>query len=145
MAASDQLAKLVDRAKEAESRAAAAGHRAKTEVEQDVSSARASAQANADRLRETAEARRAEASDWWADVHKTWSEYADAMRRTMEKRHTEHDIDRARLRAANAEDDAQFAIDVAYSAIEEAEYAVLDATLARMDADDLSAKSGAIA
>jgi hypothetical protein len=31
------------------------------------------------------------------------------------------------------------AIDYAYEAIEEAEYAVLDATLARMDADALAA------
>jgi len=33
----------------------------------------------------------------------------------------------------------RFAIDYAYGAIEEAEYAVLDATLARMDADALAA------
>ena len=32
-----------------------------------------------------------------------------------------------------------FAIDFAYAAIEEAEYAVLDAELARMEADELSA------
>jgi hypothetical protein len=33
-----------------------------------------------------------------------------------------------------------FAIDYAYATIEEAEYAVLDALLAQMDADELAAK-----
>ena len=40
-----------------------------------------------------------------------------------------------------AEDDAQFAIDFAYSAIVESEYAVLDATVARMEADELAGRS----
>jgi hypothetical protein len=43
------------------------------------------------------------------------------------------------LRADIAEDDAVFAIDYAYAAIEEAEYAVLDASLARVEADELAA------
>ena len=38
-----------------------------------------------------------------------------------------------------AEKDAEFAIDYTYWAIEEAEYAALDATLARMNADSLAA------
>ena len=41
-----------------------------------------------------------------------------------------------------AEDDARFAIDFAYSAIGEAEYAVLDASLARMEADEQSEEAG---
>ena len=40
-----------------------------------------------------------------------------------------------------SEKDASFAVDYAYAAIEEAEYAVLDARLARMNADDLAAGS----
>jgi hypothetical protein len=38
-----------------------------------------------------------------------------------------------------AEQDASYAIDYAYAAVEEAEYAVLQAELARMDADQLEA------
>jgi hypothetical protein len=38
-----------------------------------------------------------------------------------------------------AEDDTLYAIDYAYAAVEEAEYAVLQAELARMDADELDA------
>jgi hypothetical protein len=39
----------------------------------------------------------------------------------------------------DAEADALFAIDYAYATIEQAEYSVLDAIAARMEADDLAA------
>jgi hypothetical protein len=48
---------------------------------------------------------------------------------------------KAQHNADNAEGDALFAIDYAYAAIEEAEYAVLDASLARMKADELAASA----
>jgi hypothetical protein len=48
-------------------------------------------------------------------------------------------VDRPQRRAENAEDDAAFAIDFAYAALEEAEYAALDASLARMEANELAA------
>jgi hypothetical protein len=41
-----------------------------------------------------------------------------------------------RRRADDAEADALFAIDYAYATVEEAEYAVLDAISARMEAED---------
>jgi hypothetical protein len=59
----------------------------------------------------------------------------------MADRRAEHDVDRANNRAENAEVDAAFAIDYAVAAIEEAEYAVLDASLARMEADELAEAS----
>ena len=48
----------------------------------------------------------------------------------------------ARRRGDIAEKDATFAVRFALAAVEEAEYAVLYATLARMGADSLAAKSG---
>ncbi len=47
--------------------------------------------------------------------------------------------DRAEKIAEKREDDAAFAVQFAYAAIEEAEYAVLDAALARAEADEASA------
>ena len=44
----------------------------------------------------------------------------------------------AQRAADSAEDDAAWAIDYAYAAIDEADYAVLQAMLARMDADALA-------
>src|SRR5438128_32892 len=65
MALSDQLTKLAARAKEAEDRAVAAKTKARAELEQDVQSARETAQAQADQMRETAEANKGKVSDWW--------------------------------------------------------------------------------
>ncbi len=64
-----------------------------------------------------------------------------AVKENMADRKAEHDVDWANKRAENAEGDAAFAIDYAVAAIEEAEYAVLDASLARMEADELAGAS----
>jgi hypothetical protein len=53
---SDELAKVAVRANEAEERTAAAAQKARTDLEQEVSSARESAQAQAEKLRGTAAA-----------------------------------------------------------------------------------------
>jgi hypothetical protein len=49
---------------------------------------------------------------------------------------------RAQEYADQAEADASFAVDYAYAAIDEAEYAVLDAALARKEADEMAAAPG---
>jgi hypothetical protein len=141
MAVSDQLTTLAARAKEAEEHAAAAQSKAKADLEADVKDARASAQAQADRLHESADANRARISAWWHDVQRSWSQHVAAVKEDMADRRAEHDVDRANKRAENAEGDAAFAIDYAVAAIEEAEYAVLNASLARMEADELAGAS----
>jgi hypothetical protein len=137
MALSDELAKLAARAKQAETRAAAAQKKARTELETDVSDARASASAQAEKLRETAEAGEGKVSDWWSGVQKAWSDHVDAVRADIGERKEKHDRAEARRAADDAQDDAQYAIDYAYAAVEEAEYAVLNAALARMESDEL--------
>jgi hypothetical protein len=134
MNTSDQLARLSARAREAEDRAAAAGGKAKADLEDDVASARASAQQHADQLHATAVESKGKISDWWTDVQDTWHAHV-----------AERDAAEAERRAENAESDALFAIDFAYSAIQEAEYAVLDAHLARMESDELATSSEATA
>lgn len=141
MAASDELTKLAARAKEAEDRAAAARGKAKAELEQDVETARTSAQEQAEELRKTADARKDKISVWWHDLQRSWDEHVATIRDDIEHRRAEHDVDRAERRAKRAEDDALFAIDYAFAAITEAEYAVLDADLARMEADQLTTES----
>ena len=141
MALSDQLAKLSQRAKEAEEHAAAARDKTKADVENDREMARATAQAQADRLHESADANRARISAWWHDVQRSWSQHVAAVKEDLTDRRAEHDVDRANKRAENAEGDAAFAIDYAVAAIDEAEYAVLDASLARMEANELAGAS----
>ncbi len=139
MALSDQLTELAARAKDAEEHAAAAQGKAKADVQADVEHARASAQDQAKKLRESAEANKNKVSVWWYDLQRTWNEHVAKIREDIESKRAGHDVDRAERRAEHRADDAAFAIQFAYAAIEEAEYAVLDAALARMEADELSA------
>jgi hypothetical protein len=142
MAVSDELMKLAERAKEAEDRTAAAQEKVKADVEQDVETSRAVAQQQAEQLRQTADAGRGKISDWWNDAQRDWNEHVAKVQASIETRKAERDLARAEGQADNAEADALFAIDYAYAAIGEAEYAALDATLARMEADEMAA-SGA--
>ena len=139
MALSDQLTGLAARAKEAEDRAGAVHGKAKADVQADVEQARASAQDRAKKLRESADANKNKLSVWWYDLQRTWNEHVAKIRDDIEGKRAEHDVDRADRRAEHRADDAAFAVEFAYAAIEEAEYAVLDAELARMEADELSA------
>jgi hypothetical protein len=143
MALSDQLGKLAERAKQAKTRAVAAQHKAASDLRGDVAVARATAQAEALKLRERAEADRGEISDWWLSVQKTWSDYIGAVHRRIDGANAKIDLAQARHAADTAENDASYAIDYAYAAIEQAEYAVLHAEFARMNADDLEAAAHA--
>jgi hypothetical protein len=142
MAVSDEMGKLAARAKEAEDRTAAAQAKAKSDLEQDVENARATAQDQADSLRESAEAGKGRISAWWHDIQRSWNDHLAAAREDIENRRADRDADRAQENADRAEADASFAISYASAAIDEAEYAVLDATLARKNADEMAAASG---
>jgi hypothetical protein len=138
MALSDQLTKLAARAKELEDRAAGAQTKAKNDLQKEVDQARDSAQAQADALRKSAEASKGKISAWWASVQKSWSDHLAAVRKDVKNKKAAHDVKAAQKVADQADDDASFAIDYAYAAIEEAEYAVLDAQLAHVEADELA-------
>ncbi len=141
MALSDQLAKLAARAKQAEDRATAAQKKARTDLESDVSTARASAEAHGEKLRDTAEAGKDRAASRWTDLQQSWNAHIAAVRADIDARQERHDRALAEREADVAEDDAAYAIDYAYAAVEEAEYAVLQAELARMDSDALQASA----
>jgi hypothetical protein len=114
MSSSDEFEKVATRAKEAATRAAAAGDKARSHLQEDVTAARAAAQEQTEKLRETAGESQGRISDRWADVQKPWNERVAAVREEIETRRAAHDVDKARPRAKRAEDDALFAIDVAY-------------------------------
>jgi hypothetical protein len=141
MALSDRLHRLADRAEEADRNAAAARDKAKADLEQDRENSRAVAQQEAEHLRESADTGRGKISDWWNDVQRSWNEHVAQIQKNVESKKAEIDLDQAKGRADNAEADAEFAIEFAYTAIGEAEYAVLDANLARKEADELSGVS----
>ena len=141
MTLSDQLTKLAARAKEAEDRAAAAQNKARADLEADVKTARESAKAQADQLSKTVEDQKGKLSAWWARLQRSWDEHIAEVRRNIDERRASHNLEAAQREADGADEDAAFAVDYAYAAIEEAEYAVLDARLARMNADELTGAS----
>jgi hypothetical protein len=131
--------KLAARAKETGDRTSAATQKAKADLEADVASARAAADAQAKKLRESTDAHKDDLSGWWSDQQQSWNALVAKIRGDLENKRAEHDKNRAERRAEHAANDAEVAIDFAYSAIVEAEYAVLDADLARIEADELAA------
>jgi hypothetical protein len=136
MDASQKLAKLSERAKEAEDNASAAQNQAKADVERSANEARARAEAHAEELHQSAAATGAQISASWNDMQKSWSNHMAQVRRGIDDKKGQLDARRAETRADDAEADALFAIDYAYGTVEEAEYAVLDAISARMEAED---------
>jgi hypothetical protein len=145
MALSDDLTKLAARTKEAETRAAAAREEARADLEQDVSSARASAEEQAEELRQGVEEGKKGISSFGKDLQRSWNEHVAKIREDMDSKKAEHDVHMAQRRADDAEAYASYSIDFAYSAVVEAEYASLDALLARKEADQRAAEPGATA
>ena len=77
----------------------------------------------AEDLRELAEENKGRISDRWAEVQEAWNQAIAKVREDIEGRKAEHDLHHKQRRAERAEDDDRFAIDFAYSAVVEAEYA----------------------
>jgi hypothetical protein len=138
MAMSDQLSTLAVRAKALEDNAAAAQKKSKSELEKDVKNARDAAQAQGDALKKSAETRKDRISSWWESLQRDWNKHLAAVRKSVDDKRAASDLNAAQKTADRADADAGFAIDYAYAAIEEAEYAVLDAELAHMEVTELT-------
>ena len=139
MTVSDQLSRLAARTKELEDRATAARQQARAELERDVEAARVESDANAEALSKSLDASEAEVSAWWTEVGRSWDSHIARMRDKVDKKVEQHDLKAAQRAADEATEYASYLIDYTYAAVEEAEYAVLDATLAQMEADELVA------
>jgi hypothetical protein len=99
---------LAQRAKVAQDRVAAAKSQARSDVEREVARVRDGAQQKADQLQAQTARAASGASQWWGDVQRTWSGHVARIREDVEGKKAEM------------------------------EYAVLNATLARLDADAAS-------
>jgi hypothetical protein len=85
-------------------------------------------------VREAADAGRT----WWNDTKASMKRPLDEVRAHVDKRQSEHELHHAQRTADAAHKDAAAAIEVAAYFLNVAEYAVLEAALARMAADDLA-------
>jgi len=131
------LAKLSERAKEAQERVAAVWSQEREAVERSANEARAAAKTHADKLSENAGAGQAHVSESWKEMQKSWSDHLAKMHENLRGAKTAIDLEEAENSAEDAWGDAVAAIDYAYGAIEEAEAAVLDAISARKEVDEL--------
>jgi hypothetical protein len=138
MALSDQLTALSTRAKKLEDRANASKATTKADLEQDVKNARDAADAQGDALHKSAERNKDQLSACWLNMQQSWNEHLTHIRKSVDDKKAARDLRSAQSAAERADGDASFAIDYAYAAIEEAEYAVLDAELAHAEADALA-------
>lgn len=139
VSASEQLDKLADRVRQSEENIEHAKGEGQAELKDRVQRARESSETHAAELKSGAGGAKAKASKWWTDVQDDWTKHIDKIRKDVDSRKEEHDVKRAEHRAEHREDDAEAAVAFAYAAFEEAEYAVLDAILAREEADELAA------
>ena len=138
MTASDQLYRLARRTRELEDRAAAMQDKTKADLEREVKEARQSTEDQADALSQTAADNQGRISSWWDGVQRSWNDHVKHVRDDIDEKRAAHDLNMAQRDADAAEADADFAVDFALSAIQEAEYAVLDASLTRLRADELA-------
>jgi uncharacterized protein YgiM (DUF1202 family) len=130
---------LAERTKQASERVRAAAGATKEKLQSQVLTARTSIEKTNRQFEEKAAGARDEASKRWAAARQRWNDHTAEIKRRADTQKAEHDLHRAERRAEWAEDDALAAIDFAYYAVQEAEYEVLDAALARAEANDMAA------
>jgi len=122
-----------------EDRFATARTQARDGLEHDVQKARDDIQATAEKLRSESTTASDQANAWAEGIQRSWSDHVTEARRRMDARKARHDAKIAQHYAEDAEEYAEFSINLAYSAVEESEYAALEAILARQDADAATA------
>lgn len=135
---SESLEALATRVAVLEDTATATYEHDRAKLEQRHDEIEAKVNAGADELETAIRDAAAAGRSWWNDAKTSLARPFDELRARFEQRKSEHELHRA-LRAADAaEEDAAAAIDLAAYFLAVAEYAVVDAALARMAADDLA-------
>ena len=137
--ASAQLKRLSVRASAAEADANALKAKNKAALEQKVDAAQAAAKQASDDLKASAKESQDEITQWWGQVQADWKSFIAKVRKNAGQAKAHMKADQAKMRAELAEDNAAAAVDFAYAALEEAEYQVLNAARARIDAEEAKA------
>jgi hypothetical protein len=139
-ALSEQLSDLSVRSKRTEDVVAAAREKDRAKLEGQREQLKTSiANANA-KARERATSAQESTQKWWSETRSSVDERFATKRSQADKRRGDKDIKKAERHAEQAEQDAAAAIDWVRYVLDQAEYAVVDAVIARADADDLAAK-----
>lgn len=139
MPVSDDFTKLKAQVEEAERTVRGAATQSKAELQTKLDEARKSADDRAAELRAKTQEATGEAERSWSEVQSNWDQHVKGIRERIDAKQAGFDAKVAKTNADWAEGDAVDAIYFASAAIDEAEYAVLAAVQARMDADSLAA------
>jgi hypothetical protein len=139
---SEQLIELSARAKKTEELVSAAQAKnqaalqsQREELQSSISAFKARAAAQTEELTQ-------EAQSWWDETRTAVNDRFAKLRAKAEDHHAERDLKRAQHRADDAELDAAYAIDFALDVLDQAEYAIADAVIARAEADELARQQG---
>ncbi|MEF2975688.1 hypothetical protein [Subtercola sp. YIM 133946] len=139
MALSDQLSELSTQAKALEDSAASIHAENKAKAEARIAELRASLDAAKVSVDSKLDADADEIDTAWAQMQRSVSDSFASLKADADARRTHRKATHADRAADSAELDAQDAIDFAIQALQEAEYFVLTAAVAREDADEAEA------
>jgi ribulose 1,5-bisphosphate carboxylase large subunit-like protein len=134
---SQQLSDLSVRAKKAETDVTTAKTEERSKIEARVQKLQADAAARTAKVDAAAAAAKDKTVEQWTTLQKQIKAHNERVRADIAANKAEHEAARAQRKAGRAEDNAAAAIAFAYDAIDYAESAVLDAVMARSDADTL--------
>lgn len=143
MALSDQLAKLSAQAKSLEDAAAAVSSKNRAWLAQREAEVRAALDETQSATKAAVQETKDDVAAGWHDLQQSVSDGVASIKNKADKRRTEHKAKRADRAADNAEIDAEDAIAFAVYSLEEAEYYVLAAAQARIDADEAELEAAA--
>jgi hypothetical protein len=139
MALSDQLTDLAGRTKRLEDTAAAAEAQNKTKLEQEREKLHTATATEAKKLKTSADKAGSGAQTWWADTANRVEERRAELRAKIDERKAERKVDRAKRNANDAEHYASDLVSLAAYVLDATEYAIVDAAIARAEADALVA------
>jgi hypothetical protein len=132
---SEQLSELSVRAKSAEDAAAAARETAEDKAAALRDQARAAASAATEKINDEVKSVKDRSGRNWRAVQAKVAADIESLKDAVAVRKREIDAKRAGAKAETLEWEASFAIDYAVASIEQAKYAVLDAIVARVEAE----------
>jgi DNA repair exonuclease SbcCD ATPase subunit len=136
---SEQLQDLALHVKKMEDSASAARDKDQAELKRRLDQLHSDIKATGQRIETSAANAKEDVRSGWADIKRRIDERLTDARTKLQERKAERDVNKAERRAQAAEDDAADAIAFAIYVLDQAEYAVVDAALARAAADDLRA------
>jgi hypothetical protein len=131
---SEQLGELSAQSKKMENVVTATRDKNRAELAQQKEALKSSVDAARARVGDTENAAKAH----WSKLRDSVDAHFADQRTAAAERKAERDLKRAERRADAAEQDASDAIDFAMNVLDQTEYAIVDAALARADADDLA-------